>query len=238
MIVAVALAMLQAAGAVETLPIDERMAAHEAAVPGLRAAEARVEEQIGRLGIAEPGWDRSGVSAASAIAGRGDSADDDVLGEWEVGGHGVVIAGDRPLAVPRELRRYSVRDHGGPVDFHTYHRLLPDVIIHSFGPVTRIGNAECHHARGIELISRQAWRDWPEPTQIIAFAVARLARDDRRTYCMIYRPVANGRYSQLAYAPDGRPYIVANEDPQAFVVTRRAEAGARIFATTAPVATD
>lgn len=139
--------------------------------------------------------------------------------------------GDRPLAVPQDLRRYSVRDYAGPVDYHAYNRLSPGIVVHSFGSATRIGNAECHRYEGIELISRHAWRNWPQEEAVIAFSIARASRDDSRTYCIVYRPVDNGRFRQLSYTPEGRPYVSLNEDDQAFVVTPHAEAAARIFET-------
>lgn len=234
MTVAVAFAIIQAAGAIEALPVD----AYEAAVPELREIEARTEEEIGRLGPTEPGWATSGMSAESAIAAGTGSATEHVLGEWEAGGHGVTIPGDRPLIIPQDLRRYSVREYHGSVDYHTYHRPLPGIVIHTFGTVTRIGNAQCQHTKGIELISRQEWQDWSPPTALTAFSLARLTRDDSRTYCTIFRPAGNGRFSQLAYTPEGQPYVAANEGAQTFVPTSHAEAGARIFGTGDPPTTD
>lgn len=118
----VALALVQAAGAVEPLPIDDVMAAYEAVLPDLRERETRIDGEIGAVGRIEPGWERSGISAESALtAGKGNAAEH-LLGEWEVGGHGVAIPGDRPLVIDEKLRRYSVRGYSGPVDYHTYHR--------------------------------------------------------------------------------------------------------------------
>lgn len=62
MLTATLLAIVQATGAAEALPVDERMAAYEAAMPRLREVEARVEADIGRLGPAESGWAASGLS--------------------------------------------------------------------------------------------------------------------------------------------------------------------------------
>jgi hypothetical protein len=227
--IAVTLALLQVAGAVEALPIDERMAAYEAVVPELRENSARIESDIGRLGRREPGWETSGMSAESAITAGTGSVAEDVLGEWEIGGHGVVLPVERPLAIPQGLRRYSVRDYSGPVDYHTYHRAEAGIVFHTFGTVRRIGNAECQTPEGIEIISRGAWRDWPTEIAIAVFSAARMTRDDPRTYCIIYRAGGSNRFSQLAYTPGGEPYITVNEGAQTFVVTSRAEATSRIF---------
>jgi len=234
MIAAAVFAILQATGAAEALPIDARMAAYEAAIPRLREIEVRTEGEIGRLGPPEADWATSGLSAASAIAARRGDTARHVLGEWERGGHGVAIRGGRPLAVPQDVHRYSVRGYDGPVDYHSYHRLSPGIAIHMFGPMTRIGNADCQRYQGIELISRDAWRAWSPEAALVAFSIARATRDDSRTYCIIYRPVENGRFLQVAFTPDGRPYITLNEDGQAFVMTSRAEAAARIFGTERP----
>ena len=223
-----ALALVQAAGAVEPLPIDDVMAAYEAVLPGLRERETRIDAEIGAVGSVEPGWERSGISAESAlIAGKGNAAEH-LLGEWEVGGHGVAIPGDRPLVIDEKLRRYSVRSYSGPVDYHTYHRAASGIVFHTLGTVRRIGNAECQTTEGVELISRVPWQDWPAETALMVFSTARMTRDDRRTYCIIYGPVDGNRYAQLSYTPKGEPYS-GNEDPQTFVVTSRAEAVSRLF---------
>ena len=191
MLAAAVFAIIQATGATEVLPIDARMAAYEAAIPELEEIQARTEEEIGRLGPMESGWATSGISAASAITARRGNAAQHVLGEWEKGGHGVVTSGDRPLRVPQGLHRYTVREYDGSVDYHTYHRLSPDIVIHTFGSVIKIGNAECQQTQGIELISREAWRNWSPRGALIAFSIARATRDDSRTYCIIFRPIDN-----------------------------------------------
>jgi hypothetical protein len=231
MFAAAVFAILLATAPSEPLPIDARMAEYEAAMPRLAEVEALTEEEIGRLGPPESGWATSGLSAASAIAAARGNAEQHVLGEWDKGGHGVTAPGDRPLAVPQGQHRYAVRDYDGAVDYHAYHRLPSGIVIHSFGRATRIGNAECRPTQGIELIARDPWRRWSEETALLAFAIARATRDDPRTYCLLYRPAENGRFVQLAYASDGRPYTAINEDGQAFVMTSRAEAAARIFGT-------
>lgn len=181
------------------------------------------------MGPTEPDWETSGISAESAIAAGRGSAAEHVLGEWEVGGHGVVVPGDRALAIPEELRRYSVREYSGQVDYHTYHRAAPGIVLHTVGTVRRIGNAECQTTEGVEIISRESWQDWSSETAFAVFAAARMTRDDSRTYCIIYHPVESNRFSQLAYTPDGEPYIAVNEDGQTFIVTSRAEATSQIF---------
>jgi hypothetical protein len=227
--IAIAFALVQAAGAVEPLPLDERMAEYEALFPDLRQVEARIEAEIGRLGPVEPGWEMSGLTPQAAISAQAGNEADHVLGEWEVGGHGVVIPGDRPLALPEGHRRYSIREYGGRVDYHIYHRAVPGIVFHTVGIVRRIGNAECLTTLGMEIVSREAWQDWPEEAAFTAFAAARMTRDDRRTYCMIYRAAGSDRFEQLAYTPEGRPYLVGIDDGQRFVVTPRAVAATRIF---------
>lgn len=230
MLAAAVFAILQATAPSEPLPIDARMAEYEAAIPRLAEVEASTEEEIGRMGPPESGWATSGLSAASAIAGRGNAAQQ-VLGEWERGVHSVRTTGEGPLAVPQELHRYSVRAYEGSVDYHAYYRLESGIVIHSFGTLRRIGNAECAQKQGMELIAREAWRNWPEEAAFLAFAITRATRDDPRVYCILYRPAGSGRYVQRSYTPEGRPYTAINEDGQAFVITSRAEAAARIFGT-------
>lgn len=231
---AIVLSILQATASVEPLPVDEQMAAYEAAYPGLADDLAEVDADIDRLGPAEAGWSASGDSVASAIAARHGDPGQHVLGEWVEGGHGVASPGDRPLGAPSGFRRYSVRNHDGPVDFHYYHRLVPGIVIHTFGSVSRVGNAACSRRQGIELISRDRWQDWSPQDALIAFGVARATRDDSRTYCMIYSPTDDGGFRQLAYTPEGRPFLLANEDAQVFTVTTRAEAIRRMFAADTP----
>lgn len=216
--------------ATELLPIDAVMEAYEAAIPNLKAITAKTETEIGKVGPAEPKWETLGISAAAAlIAGRG-TVDQHVLGEWEKGGHGVTIEGDRPLEVPQKLNRYLVREYRGSIDYHTYHRNPGGTVIHTFGSATALGHSRCTRSQGIELISATAWREWSGETALMAFGMAQMTRDDTRTYCMIYRPVANGRFAQLAFTPEGQPYLSAHEDSQAFTVTPRTEAIARMFA--------
>lgn len=227
--IALALILLQVAGEAETLPIDERMAVYEAVIPGLRGRAAQIEADIGRLGPVEPGWEMSGLTTESAISAGPGGVESHVLGEWEVGGHGVVVSGDRPLATPEGLHRYSVREYSGPVDYHTYHRSERGIVFHSFGTVRRIGNAECQASLGIEILSQASWQDWPIETAISVFSTARMTRDDPRTYCVVYNPIEGNRFAQMAYTPAGEPYISVNEDAQAFAVTSRADATSRLF---------
>src|SRR5690349_9557728 len=104
MLVATLLALLQPGPAPEVLPVDERMAAYEAAFPGIAEVGAKDEVDLRRLGPAEAGWSTSGHSVASAIAARGGDPEQHVLGEWLVGGHGVSVPGDRPLSAPSGFR--------------------------------------------------------------------------------------------------------------------------------------
>ena len=226
---AVAFLLAQALEAGEPLPVDEALAAYETVVPELRSHEARINAETGTLGAAEPDFGRSGMTPEAAITAGSGNVADHVLGEWEVGGHGVVIPGDRPFEIPATLYRYSVRQYSGPIDYHTYHRAERGIVFHTFGTIQRIGNAECQTTRGISVISREAWRDWPAQTAVALFSAARMTRDDSRTYCILYRPTENGRFSQLAYTPEGEPYVSTNQDAQAFVVTSRVEAISRIF---------
>ena len=235
---AMILSFLQAAAPAEVLPVDERMAAYEAAFPGLPETAAEIDADLGRLGPAEAGWSTSGASVPSAIAARHGDPEQHVLGEWVRGGHGVSSPGDRPLRVPSTFRRYSVRDYNGPVDFHYYHRPAPGIVIHTFGAARNIGNAACWRSQGIEVISRDRWQDWSERTAVVAVGLARWTRDDSRTYCTIYGPTGDGGFRQLAYTPEGRPFLFVNEDAQVFTVTTRAEAEARIFGADSPPPSD
>ena len=235
MIIAAALAILGIAEPSETLPIDRSMASFEAADPGLRQALSRIEEEVRRLGPPEPDWAASGISAAAAIAATVDIGDP-VLGEWEEGGHGVVIPADSPLNAPGGWQRYAVRGYDGPIDYHIYHRVMPGIVIHTFGAATRIANADCKRNPGMELIARDAWQSWPTETTLVVFAAVRALRDDPRIYCTMYRPTSDGRLGQVSYTVEGRPYLVVNEDPQAFTVTARAVATTRIFSEGTPLA--
>ena len=40
---------------------------------------------------------------------------------------------NRPLAVPQVMRRYTVREYGGPVGYHYYFRIAPGIVIHTYG---------------------------------------------------------------------------------------------------------
>ena len=235
MIIAAALAIAWAADPAETLPIDRSMASFEAADPGLRQALSRIEEEVWRLGPTEPGWATSGLSAGAAIAGSGNTVDH-VLGEWEQGGHGVVVPADRPLDVPGGWHRYSVRGFDGPVDYHIYHRVMPGIVIHTFGATTRIDNAECRRTPGMELIAQDSWQGWPTDTTFVVFTAVRALRDDPRTYCTMYRPAADRRLGQVTYTVEGQPYLAVNEDPQPFTVTPRAVATTRMFSAGSPPA--
>ena len=174
------------------------MARFEAAVPELRAIQARAEEDIGRLGPPEPSWATTGLSPEATIAAGSGTVDEHVLGEWEQGGHGVSIAGDRPLGAPARAHRYTVRGYEGPIGYHNYHRVAPGLVIHMFGAATRIGNAECQRSQGIELIAHEDWRSWSARKTLQGFGMARATRDDPRTYCMLYRPAAGGGFAQVS----------------------------------------
>lgn len=227
----IALLATTSAGHAEPIPIDEKMAEFELEYPQIRKGMASVMDDVSRLGPEEEGWASSGLGVADVIALESVAVSDVVLGEWEVGGHGV--SSPDPLGASQDAQRYVVREYVGRTDYHTYHRLagLPDdVTIHTFGTVARVGNAECQGVEGIELISSKPWRQWSSDTVMTAFAVARATRDDPHKYCIIYRSAGAGRYLQLAYTSGGQPYLLANEKPQAFVATPRSEAAARIFA--------
>ena len=229
MSIVVAFVVILGAATVETLPIDEALAAYEAALSKLRETEAEVDAEIGAVGPVQAAWQTTGMSAEAALSAEAGSAAEHVLGEWEVGGHGVAIPGDRPFGVTEQLRRYSVRTYEGPVDYHTYHRAAPGIVFHSFGTVRKTGNAECQSTQGLEIISRSDWTEWPAETAVRVFSAARMTRDDRRTYCIIYKSVALGRYAQLAFTPGGQPYTAVNAVPQIFVATPRADANSRLF---------
>ncbi len=217
----------------ESLPIDFVMERFDEALPELKEEMSKVEEEMGELGPNDPNWASSGFSVSGAIAhGKGDSQLD-VLGEWEVGGHGVVSNGDFQLPVPKTMQRYSVRKSNGPIEYHSYHRIdkiEADVVIHYFGSKTKIGNAECHDDSGLEVISSQPWQNWSPEVMIMTFGLTRSSRDDTRTYCNVFRPVEGGRFSQISYTPQGEPYVAVNDGAQSFVVTSRAEAARRLFA--------
>ncbi|WP_166039476.1 hypothetical protein [Sphingosinicella sp. YJ22] len=213
----------------ETLPIDAAMAELEAAFSRLRDYQAEAEEDIARLGPVEPGWATSGTSAAAVIEGANGSVLQHVLGEWEKGGHGVTVAGDHPLNVPTGWNRYIVRAYSGPIDHHAYFRISPDLVIHTYGSGTRIGNAICRSTQGVELVSRELWRSWSPETRVMAFGMARATRDDRHTYCSVFRGSGDGQYIHLTYTPEGRPFLLPLEEPQPLVITERADAAARIF---------
>ena len=214
----------------EPLPVDEMMESYEAIMPRLKEIAADAEKDIGRLGPVEPNWQTSGLSAAAALLAAGGKPGEQVLAEWEKGGHGIAIIGNRPLAMPANMKRYSVREFVGPIDYHDYHRLSGAVVIHTYGTATAMGNAECKKNAGIEIISSDPWQNWSAETALIVAGTAKATRDDPRTYCILYRAIAGGKFVQVAYAPDGRPYLGPTEDPQAFVLTNREEAATRIFA--------
>ena len=219
--------------AVEHLPVDEVMERFEALIPSLTDQYAAVEEELEELGESEPDWSTSGLSASAAVRLGGGNIQEHVIGEWEVGGNGVYTEGDRPLTIPEGWYAYSVREYDGPVEYNYYHRLVglsADIVIHTFGSMPTIGNAECHGSEGIQLLSSDRWQDWSGEAALVAFGGVRATRDDPRTYCTLYRQSEDGSFRQLAYSTDGRPYIAANRDAQSLVVTPRNEATTRIFA--------
>ena len=225
-----AFAFLAFAVPAEPPPIDAVIEVAEAEDPRFRALLSATQAELGRLGPVEAGWSTSGLSWQGAVGQQtgGQQEGGPVLGEWEEGGH-AVTTGARPLSVPAEMHRYTIRAHEGPADYHGYHRPFPGIVIHTFGAATRVGNAECQRSQGIELIADRAWQDWPSDTQFAVFAVTRAMRDDPLDYCILYRRAGRGRFLQLAFARDGRPYLIANRDPAAFVITPRAQAAARMF---------
>lgn len=217
----------------ENLPVDAVMERFEALIPSLTDHYAAMEEELGELGEFEPGWSTSGFSASAAIRVGGGDIEDHVIGEWEVGGNGVYTEGDLPLTIPEGWHRYSVREYSGPIEYNYYHRLAglsADIVIHTFGSMPTIGNAECHGSEGIQLLSSERWQDWSGEAALVAFGGIRATRDDPQTYCILYRQSEEGSFRQIAYSTDGRPFIAANNDAQSLVVTLRSDASARIFA--------
>jgi hypothetical protein len=218
----------------EVLPVDRAMAAIESRLPRLKELQAEAEEDIARLGPVESDWANSGTTAAAVIAAAPGNIADYVLGEWEKGVHSVTIAGDHPLAAPPGWHRYNVRGYSGLIDQHAYHRLSSDIVLHTFGTGTRIGNAACRPTQGVELISRDPWRSWSPETALLAFAMAKATRDDPHTYCTLFRATGGGKYIPVSYTPEGRPFLEGVEDPQPHVITPRADAAAQIFSAAAP----
>jgi hypothetical protein len=234
MIIAAFVAMLGIAEPPATLPVDAAMAALEDAFPRLKELQAEAETDIARLGPIEPRWSTSGMSAAAVIASANGKVADHVLGEWEKGIHSATIVGDYPLPAPDGWHLYTVRGYSGAVDHHAYHRLSADLVIHTFGAATRIGSAACRTTQGIELISRAPWRSWSPEAALLAFGMAKATRDDSRTYCIVHRAAQGGKYIPYSYTPEGRPFLLADEDPQPYVITPRREAAAKIFGPGAP----
>jgi hypothetical protein len=234
MIAAILVALLATGEPPEPLPLDSAIAALEVAVPSFKGHMAAAEEDIARWGAVEPGWATSGMSAAAVIEDAKGQPSHHVLGEWEKGGHGVIVAGNHPLKVPSDWHRYAVRNYSGPIDQHAYFRISPDLVIHTYGAATRIGNATCRATQGVELFSRHRWQSWSPETMLMGFGMARSTRDDPDTYCSLFRATGNGKYLQLSYTPEGRPFLIATEDPQSVVITLRSEAIERMFSQAEP----
>ena len=75
----------------------------------------------------------------------------------------------------------------------------------------------------------------PPQDALAAFGVARATRDERRTYCTLYRPTGEGRFRQVAYSPDGQPFVELNGDGEEFTLTSRAGGSrGRIFDSNRP----
>jgi hypothetical protein len=237
MLAAILAALLAIGEPPEPLPIDAAVAALEAALPSFKGHMAEAEEDIARLGPVEPGWATSGLSAAAVIESAKAQPSNHVLGEWERGGHSVTVAGNHPLAVPTGWHRYAVRTHSGPIDQHAYHRISPDLVIHTYGAGTRVGNVTCRATQGVELFSREAWQIWSPDTMIMGFGMARAMRDDPHTYCTVFRASGDGKYLPRSYTPEGRAFLISSEDPQLMVITPRDEAVMRIFAQAEPTET-
>ncbi len=216
----------------DELPIDAVMERFEEEIAGLKDVMAEVEGEISQLGPVDPEWANSTLSASAAIVDAEGDWKTDVLAEFEIGGHSVTSVGDFPLVPPNSMHRYSVVPHNGPIAHHSYYRVAEvdeDIVFHYFGSVRKTKLGECSRSNGFEIMSSIPWQDWSEETQLIVFGGAQASRDDPKIYCMAYRPLGNGRYGQLSYTPEGRPYILVNTDPRPFVIAARAEATARIF---------
>ena len=228
------LSLIAIAGSVASdLPLDEVMAYYEENIPGLAELEQEIESEIEQKGDFEPGWETSGLSASMVIAQSGRDPSSFVIGEWEVGGHGVVVPGSDPLSGNEDLLKYEIRGYDGPTEYHSYHQLLGvngTIVIHTYGARNLRGNASCTGATtGITLYSSLPWEEWDAQTSLTAFGMAKWTRDDSRVYCNLYRPDGKGGYHQISYAPDGRPFAFLNSDPQSFEVTDRKVASERIF---------
>lgn len=216
----------------EALPVDQILEQFERDDPGIQELEAVFDAELDKVGPAEANWSVSGISAPAAVAAAKPSVVNPVLGEWRIGGNGVVTEGNEPLDVPTQLHRYSIENFHGKVDYHTYHRLAgisETIVVHTYGTIKKVGNAECQVTMGSEIISSLPLSSWSSDTTLTALLLARFVRDDPRTYCIIYRATVDGGYEQLAYTPEGQLYNGA-VPAQIFFNTPRSEAAARIFA--------
>lgn len=232
MIAAILAALTLGAEPPEPLPVDERMAAYERALPTLRAMQAEIDAETDRVGPPEPGWSTSGSTTAAAIIAGNGTPDRHVLQRQHDTRPSVLVAGDNALAVPSSYRRYAVRSYTGPVDYHSYSRLAPGIILHRFGASQRIGNADCRRTQGLEVLSSMEWRAWSGEHAFTAFTMAEWSRDDPRTYCMLFRSARNAGVTEEAFTIEGRPFLPGEGPPPTFVITSRDAAARRLFALT------
>ena len=232
MIAAILAALALGADPPEALPIDERMAAYERALPELRALQAEIDAETDRVGLPEPGWSTSGSTTAAAITAGNGTPDRHVLQRQRDDRPSVLVAGDRALAVPPSYRRYRVRDYSGPVDCHSYSQLAPGIILHRFGASQRIGNADCRRTQGLELLSSTQWHAWSAEHAFTAFTITEWSRDDRRTYCTLFRPALDGAVTEEAFTTEGRPFPPGEGPTPTFLVTSREVAARRLFGLT------
>ncbi|MEP2736724.1 MAG: hypothetical protein ABJP34_10550 [Erythrobacter sp.] len=215
-----------------TLPIDDMANMYEELFPEIGQYQEEAENELSRLGPPALDWTENGLTVAESIIHGGGKASTHVLGEWEVGGHSANVSGDMPFDSPKGFVRYSVRAHHGPVNYHSYYRMpnVPEgIIIHFFGSKQPNADARCHDQGGMEIIASTPWEEWSDDTMLIAFVGFRASRDDNRVYCSVYEPIAEGRYHERSYDPNGRPYLTVNENLRSFTVTSREEASKKLF---------
>lgn len=214
------------------LPIDDMADMYEELIPEIKQYQEETEKELSRLGPPDPDWTENGLTVAQSISDGGGEASTHVLGEWEVGGHSAKISGDIPFDAPKGFVRYSVRTHDGPIDYHYYYRMtnVPEVIIvHFYGSKQSDADPRCNDQGGMEVLASTPWEEWSDDTTLLAFVGFRATRDDSRIYCSAYEPAPDGGYYERSYDPEGRPYLVVNEDLRTFTVTSRHDALRKLF---------
>ncbi|WP_421993270.1 hypothetical protein [Qipengyuania sp.] len=226
------LAVLVGSAFASNLPIDDIAQMFEELVPEIGQYQEETEIELSRLGPPDPDWTENGLTVAQAITQGGGTVQTHVLGEWEVGGHSAKIVGDKPFDIPEGFVRYSVRPHDGPIDNHYYYRMtnVPEgIVLHFFGSKQPKADPRCNGQGGMEVIASTPWEEWSDDTMLFAFVGIRASRDDDRVYCSVYEPDSDGGYYERSYNPEGRPYLVVNEDLRAFTVTSREHALQELF---------